>query len=198
MMSSNLAGYGLTSAYTGKRYFSHIQGPIRKKNDGVGVIDGRISGITSGFKVSIKDGKQAKSLAAYKRNVFAGRVRVATSAQALGINDPKAKKSAIKDPNIVSSNEQLVGKDKNDVSSVLSLPVGTNNQVSKVRGNQKRQSRSKKSNEQCSGTNSASDAAAQTGDSVRVSQAKTSKSAKKNQPSASAKVSRFCFQNHDV
>ncbi|KAG5550002.1 hypothetical protein RHGRI_015088 [Rhododendron griersonianum] len=186
MMPLNLAGYGLISPCTGKRYFSHIQGPTMKKNDGVGVIDGRISGITSGFKVSNKDGKQPKSLAAYKRTV-SGRVRVAASTQALGMNDPKAKKSAIKDPNMVSSNEQLVGEGKDDASSVSSLPVGINNQVSKVRGNQKRQSRSKKSNEQCSDTNSASDAAAQTGGSVRVSQAKTSKSAKKNQPSASAK-----------
>ncbi|XP_058215299.1 uncharacterized protein LOC131326515 isoform X1 [Rhododendron vialii] len=186
MMPLNFAGYGLISPYPGKRYFSHIQGPIMKKNDGVGVIDGRISGITSGFKVSNKDGKQAKSLAAYKRTV-AGRVRVAASTRALGMNYPKAKKSAIKDPNMVSSNKQLVGEGKDDASSVSSLPVGINNQVSKVRGNQKRQSRSKKSNEQCSGTNSASDAAAQTGGSVRVSQAKTSKSAKKNQPSASAK-----------
>lgn len=188
MMPLNHAGYGLMSPNTGKRYFSRVLRPMMRKDDGVGGIDGRISGITSGFKVSSKDWKQAKSSAAHRRNV-AGRVQVAACTQTLGMNDPKATKSTIKHTDMVSSGEQLVVEGKNDVSSVSSLPVGTSKQVSKARGNQKRQSGSKKSNEQCSGINSAFDAAAQIGGSEKVSKAKKSKPTKKNLPSAATKVS---------
>ncbi|CAL5402335.1 hypothetical protein CsSME_00025706 [Camellia sinensis var. sinensis] len=188
MMPSNIFGYGLRSPYSGayiKRPFSHIPKAITNKNDNVGVKDGRSSGKTSPLKVFNKHWKRAKSLAAHKRNVEGG-AQVAASNEALGMNASSSTKTPLKDTDVVNSRKKLVGDVTVDASlgpSVSSSHVNNNNKVSKPKGKQNQQSRSKKNKEQCSGANAASDAAAEPGASKRVSQANKSNTSKKNQSS---------------
>ncbi|KAF5947055.1 hypothetical protein HYC85_017283 [Camellia sinensis] len=188
MMPSNIFGYGLRSPYSGayiKGPFSHIPKAITNKNDNVGVKDGRSSGKTSPLKVFNKHWKRAKSLAAHKRNVEGG-AQVAASNEALGMNASSSTKTPLKDTDVVNSRKKLVGDVTVDASlgpSVSSSHVNNNNKVSKPKGKQNQQSRSKKNKEQCSGANAASDAAAEPGASKRVSQANKSNTSKKNQSS---------------
>ncbi|KAL7244393.1 hypothetical protein ACSBR1_016607 [Camellia fascicularis] len=149
------------------------------------IFDGRSSGKTSPFKVFNKRWKRAKSLAAHKRNVEGG-AQVAASNEALGMNASSSTKTPLKDTDVVNSRKKLVGDVTVDVSlgpSVSSSHVNNNNKVSKPKGKQNQQSRSKKNKEQCSGANAASDAAAEPGGSKRVSQANKSNTSKKNQSS---------------
>ena len=186
-------GYRLRSPYYGayaKRPYSQIPRAIVNENSNGHVKDGIKNGKTSEFELFNKHWKQAKLLAAQKRNNKGG-VRVAVSKQELGTNVADAVNSPFKDIGMVKSTEQLVGDGIEDASlgpSVSSSHAGDKNKGSKAKGKQKLRPRNKKSNEQCLGNIAASDAAAQPGGSERVSQAIKSNTTKKNQSLPASKV----------